>query len=183
MSSITAAIAVLNVRRRPMSCVILAQRLVHLAAHVALRRRRARAGSSGSAGAPPCTCVCTAFHRRFMKRNAPSTPSSLHSSVCSGGAANIMNRRAVSAPYCSTSACGSTPLFFDFDIVPMPALSTGRPSARSTRADARALVVDLHVDVGRVEVLDAAFGGLAEVDLVEHHALRQQVRERLLDLR
>ena len=67
-----------------------------------------------------------------MKRNAPSTPSSLHSSDCSGGAANIMNSRAVSAPYVSTSDCGSTPLFFDFDIVPMPDVSTGWPSARST---------------------------------------------------
>ena len=31
-----------------------------------------------------------------------------------------MKKRAVSAPYSSISACGSTPLFFDFDIVPMP---------------------------------------------------------------
>ena len=32
----------------------------------------------------------------------------------------MMKKRAVSAPYFSISACGSTPLFFDFDIVPMP---------------------------------------------------------------
>ena len=116
-----------------------------------------------------------------MKRNAPSTPSSDHSSVCSGGAANIMNSRAVSAPYCSTSLCGSTPLFFDFDIVPMPPLSTGWPSAAQHGADARALLVHLHVHVGGVEVDDAARGRLAEVDVVQHHALRQQVGERLVD--
>ena len=74
-------------------------------------------------------------------------------------------------------------MFFDFDIVPMPDVSTGWPSARSTAPIARALVVELHVDVGRVEVDDAAFRRLAEVDLVQHHALRQQVGERLLDLR
>ena len=58
----------------------------------------------------------------------PSTPASLHSSDCSGGAANIENRRTVSAPYLSTSTCGSTPLFFDFDIFSVPPISTGRPS-------------------------------------------------------
>ena len=63
-----------------------------------------------------------------MKRNEPCTPSSDHSSVCSGGAVNIMNMRAVSAPNCSTSAVGSTPLFLDFDIVPSPSHSTGRLS-------------------------------------------------------
>jgi hypothetical protein len=51
---------------------------------------------------------------------APSTPSSDHSSDCSGGAVNIMNRRAVSAPYFSVSAFGSTPLLRDLDMVPMP---------------------------------------------------------------
>src|SRR6266853_1888107 len=29
-------------------------------------------------------------------------------------------------------SCGSTPLFFDFDMVPMPSASTGLPSERST---------------------------------------------------
>ena len=53
----------------------------------------------------------------------PSTPASFHSSDCSGGAANIENRRTVSAPYLSTIACGSTPLFFDFDIFSMPPMT------------------------------------------------------------
>ncbi|MNY63851.1 hypothetical protein D3C86_2008720 [compost metagenome] len=39
-----------------------------------------------------------------------------------------MNRRQVSAPYCSIMVCGSTPLFFDLDIFSMPPISTGRPS-------------------------------------------------------
>ncbi|CFP65048.1 Uncharacterised protein [Bordetella pertussis] len=51
---------------------------------------------------------------------APSTPESDHSSVCSGGLANMTNSRAVSAPRVSISDCGSTPLFLDLDIVPTP---------------------------------------------------------------
>ena len=54
------------------------------------------------------------------------TPASDHSSVCSGGAANIMKKRAVSAPYCSISDCGSTPLFFDLDMVGPFVLTVGR---------------------------------------------------------
>src|SRR5260364_177099 len=45
-----------------------------------------------------------------------------------GGGAKIVNRRTVSAPYWSISVCGSTPLFFDFDIFSMPPASTGWPS-------------------------------------------------------
>src|SRR5579885_788675 len=58
--------------------------------------------------------------RRFRNRWAPSTLASDHSSVCSGGEANMMKKRAVSAPYFSIKACGSTPLRLDFDMVPMP---------------------------------------------------------------
>jgi hypothetical protein len=75
--------------------------------------------------------VVVRFHRRRRKRKAPSTPASDHSSDWSGGEANMMNRRAVSAPYWSISACGSTPLFFDFDIFSVPPITTGRPSAFS----------------------------------------------------
>ncbi len=39
-----------------------------------------------------------------------------------------MNRRQVSAPYWSIIDCGSTPLFFDFDIFSVPPISTGWPS-------------------------------------------------------
>src|SRR5690606_19011179 len=68
-------------------------------------------------------------HRRRRNRFAPSTPESDHSRVCSGGLANMTNRRAVSAPMVSISDCGSTPLFLDFDMVPMPPYFTGEPSA------------------------------------------------------
>ncbi|MNM85288.1 hypothetical protein D3C81_974000 [compost metagenome] len=61
----------------------------------------------------------------------PSTPASFHSSDCSGGAANIENRRTVSAPYLATIACGSTPLFLDLDIFSVPPITTGWPSLRS----------------------------------------------------
>ena len=64
ISSITAAIAVLNVRRVPMSLRDLAQRLVHLATDVALRgrqrrlvERRLRADRPARAGAPPSTAA------------------------------------------------------------------------------------------------------------------------------
>jgi hypothetical protein len=70
-------------------------------------------------------------HSRRTKRAEPSTPSSDHSSVSSGGALNIMNTRTLSAPKRSTRSVGSTPLPFDFDIVRMPSQSTGLPSLRS----------------------------------------------------
>ncbi len=132
-SSMTAAIAVLKVRRRPISSVTLARVWCEC-------RRKARCGSvkpclsSGPAG--PCdTCSYTAFHKRLMNRNAPCTPSSDHSNVCSGGAAKVMNRRAVSAPNSSTSTCGSTPLFLDLDMVTTPPDSTsaGRPPSARRR--------------------------------------------------
>ena len=179
-SSITAAIAVLKVRRRPMSTRDLGQRLVHLAANVALRRRRASSCRARGA-APPLTCACTAFHSRLRKRNAPSTPSSDHSSVCSGGEANIMKSRAVSAPYFATSASGSTPFYLRLrhraDAAVLDRLAVGAKHG----ADARAALVGLHLDVRRVEIHDAAGGGLAVIDLVQDHALRQQVGERLLE--
>jgi hypothetical protein len=46
-----------------------------------------------------------------------------------GGEANIENSRTVSAPYLSTIVCGSTPLFFDFDIFSM---RRSRPAGRRT---------------------------------------------------
>jgi hypothetical protein len=67
---------------------------------------------------------------------SPSTPASDHSSDWSGGEANMMNRRAVSAPYWSIRACGSTPLFFDFDIFSVPPITTGRPSVSAWRPSA-----------------------------------------------
>jgi hypothetical protein len=67
----------------------------------------------------------------------PSTPDSFQSSDCSGGAANIENRRTVSAPYLSTMVCGSTPLFFDFAIFSVAPMCTGWPSAASTASSGR----------------------------------------------
>ena len=69
------------------------------------------------------TCVTTSFHKRFKKRAAPSTPSSFHSSDWSGGAANRINRRTVSAPYLSINCCGSTVLPLDLDIL-LPSFNT-----------------------------------------------------------
>jgi len=69
----------------------------------------------------------------------PSTPDSFQSSDCSGGAANMENRRTVSAPYLSTMICGSTPLFFDFAIFSVAPMLTGWPSARSTASSGRPL--------------------------------------------
>ncbi|KAG1540845.1 hypothetical protein G6F50_014305 [Rhizopus delemar] len=99
----------------------------------------------------------------------PSTPASFHSSDCSGGAANIENRRTVSAPYLPTMACGSTPLFFDLDIFSVPPTTTGWPSAirvapqvarRFVAVDhprvAQQLVVEAEIHQVQDRVLDAA---------------------------
>ena len=64
------------------------------------------------------------IHTRRKKREAPSTPAPDHSNCCSGGAANMTNNRAVSAPYSSIKACGSTPLFLLFDIFSTPPTTT-----------------------------------------------------------
>ena len=64
-----------------------------------------------------------------------------------------MNRRAVSAPYLSTSACGSTPLFFDFDIVPMPlVVRRGSPSVSTLAPTCVPSASRRDLDVGRIEV-------------------------------
>ncbi len=52
-----------------------------------------------------------------------------HSSVASGGEANITKWRAVSAPYRSIRSSGSTPFLSDFDIFETPPYSTPVPSA------------------------------------------------------
>jgi len=73
----------------------------------------------------------------------------------------MTNSRAVSAPYFSMRSCGSTPLFFDFDMVPMPSDSTGLPSERNTAPMRWPLVVVPDLDVGGVVVSDAAARFLA----------------------
>ncbi len=181
----TAATAVLNTRRLPMSSSTLAR------VWCAMRRRSRSAPASwlspsaaAFADIAPvlalaATCSCTAFHRRRRNRFAPSTPSSDHSSDCSGGAVNIMNRRAVSAP-----------IFFRQRIrVDAVAARLGHgaqafighgaaiPAQRGMRF-ARGRIDD-QVHVGRIEIFAPAAGRRAVEDVVEHHALRQQVGERL----
>src|SRR6204780_4486242 len=129
-SSMTAAIAVLKVRRRPISSVTFAR--VWCECRRSVRCGSVKADLSSADAGPADTWSKTAFHSRLMNRNAPCTPSSDHSNVCSGGAANIMNSRAVSAPNSSTNTCGSTPLFLDLDIVTTPPDSTSLPSDFST---------------------------------------------------
>jgi hypothetical protein len=79
-----------------MSSLTLAMVGVQLAAQLALRAVERRDVERGAG--PPLTCSWTMRHRRFMKRCAPSTPESDHSRLCSGGAANMVNSRTVSAP-------------------------------------------------------------------------------------
>ena len=66
-------------------------------------------------------------------------PESDHSRLCSGGAANMMNRRTVSAPYLSMMSCGSMPLFLDFDIFSRLPMVTGNLSELSLAAMIRPL--------------------------------------------
>ena len=76
---------------------VVGQQTVNVAAdNSAARIDRAVGAAAGTA--PAATCSLTMRHSRFRKRAAPSIPASLHSSDCSGGAVNIMNRRTASAP-------------------------------------------------------------------------------------
>jgi hypothetical protein len=79
----------------------------------AVARRRCSGGDRGPGG-------CAKFQTRRRKRYEPSTAASFHSSVASGGAVNMVYRRAVSAPYFSIRSCGSTPLRSLLPILPMP---------------------------------------------------------------
>ena len=89
----------------------------------------------------------------------------------------MMNRRAVSAPYWSIRACGSTPLFFDFDIFSVPPMTTGRPSALQRGAGRAAAFVGDDVDVGRVDPQLLAAVEIAVEGRGDDHALGQQVGE------
>src|SRR5512137_1649722 len=72
---------------------------------------------------PASLCKYACFQSLFRNLNAPSTPLSDHSRDCSGGAANMINKRTVSAPYSSINPCGSTVLPLDLDIL-LPSFST-----------------------------------------------------------
>ena len=99
INSITAAIAVLKVLRRPMSSLTLVIVLCNsrrVAFCAEFNDKPSKLGAS-----PACVKSCASFQTRFKNRCAPSTPESDHSSVCSGGDVNMMNKRTVSAPYCS----------------------------------------------------------------------------------
>ena len=71
--------------------------LVGFAAGIFLSIAQERLHLSVGTG-PAAACNIVIFHRRLRNRLAPSTPESDHSSDCSGGAANMLNRRTVSAP-------------------------------------------------------------------------------------
>jgi hypothetical protein len=71
-------------------------------------------------------------------------------------------------------------LFFDLDIFSVPPISTGWPSAFSGEPGGPCRRGQVHV--GRVEPGLLAGGVFAVVGLVQHHALRQQVGEGLVEL-
>ena len=82
----------------------------------------------------------------------------------------------------STRACGSTPLFLDLDMVPRPSYCTGLAIGLEHRtADAAIRIMFEFHFIGAV-IVDAASHGLAQEDMVQHHALGQQVGERLVEL-
>ncbi len=112
----------------------------------------------------------------------PSTPASLHSSDCSGGAANMENRRTVSAPNLSTIVCGSTPLFLDLDIFSVPPICTGLPSDLSTAPMTRAFSSRwMSTSAGLIQSFEpSAFSRIER--LGDHHALAQQIGRRLVRL-
>jgi len=64
--------------------------------------RSASAGAPNAAGrdagAATAAAPLTARHRRWVKRQAPCTPRSVHSTSRSGGESDSMNQRATSAP-------------------------------------------------------------------------------------
>ena len=63
-------------------------------------RRSARAASrhAGLAPARQPASASASRNTRWVKRNAPATPASVHSMSRSGGLSDRMNQRAVSAP-------------------------------------------------------------------------------------
>ena len=72
------------------------------------------------AGVKSPWCWKAHCHTRFKNLKLPSTAWSFHSRVASGGAVNMVYKRAVSAPYFSIKAWGSTPLFLLLLMVPTP---------------------------------------------------------------
>ena len=72
-----------------------------------------------------------------------------------------MKNRAMSAPYSSISACGSTPLFLDFDMVPMPPRFDGLAISRSTAPVRLPLSSNFHLDVRGVVIQMTRRGGFA----------------------
>ncbi|MCY1306863.1 hypothetical protein D9M70_567470 [compost metagenome] len=93
---ITAAMAVLNLWCWPISW--LAWRMARWMARCTAFCSSFRALRSRAAGRPAATWPWARRQTRRRKRLAPSTPESDHSRLMSGGEANIMNRRQVSAP-------------------------------------------------------------------------------------
>ena len=116
-NSMMAATAVLKLNRSSMSSVtFLMVRCTRL--HKAnAAPANASESTVTSTSVSRSTLVMIRFHTRFKKRNAPRIPSLVQSISRSGGPMNMVYRRSVSAPYCSTMSLGSTTLRFDLDIL------------------------------------------------------------------
>ena len=90
----------------------------------------------------------------------------------SGGVSESMNQRIVSAPKASMIASGATTFFFDFDIFSDGPMVTGALVPRVNALPSR-FSTSAGSSQRAVRVL---------VGLVADHALREQTRERLVDL-
>ena len=91
------------------------------------------AGSFTAAPLPAADgAALTMRHSRWAKRQAPSTPASVHSRSRSGGLSDSMYQRAVSAPYVAMMAVGSMTFFFDLLIFSERPTSTAEPSIVET---------------------------------------------------
>ena len=89
------------------------------------RRMRRPSNASRRARRDRRGCVCANVHSRRRNRYAPSTPVSDHSSVAPAGWRTSRTGARCRRRSGRSASCGSTPLCFDFDIVPTPPYSTG----------------------------------------------------------
>ena len=115
--------------------------------------RTTRAGGLNSVGRSPGALAAISAaspisrHSRLVKRQAPCTPRSVHSTSRSGGESDSMNQRATSAPYVVMMSSGSMVFFLLFDIFSMLPILIGSPVASSV---ALALAVGaVELDLGR----------------------------------
>ena len=161
----------------------LLQRQVHLAPRGLHRRRRIAASRCVPVAAFTVSAwACANVHSRRRKRCAPSTPASDHTSA-------VLRRAGEHHEQARGVGAVSVDHVLRIDAVQLrlrhradAAVLDRLPVGLEARAGDAALGVVRDVDVRRREVVDAALRGAAEEDVVEHHPLRQQPRERLVDL-